>query len=88
MAMNNPVLPVSFELVAIIPVVIWAALVFAALLTIAKSTQLTAAQRVLWTIAVILLPVAGSAAWLISYWIERRQAGRASTTVSGGHFQP
>ncbi len=79
MAMNDPVLPVSFELLAIIPFVVWAALVFAALLTIAKSTRLTTVQRVLWTIAVILLPVAGSGAWLISYWIERRQAGHAST---------
>ena len=79
MAMNDPVLPVSFELLAIIPLVLWAALLVAALLTIAKSTQLTAAQRVLWTIAVIVLPVAGSAAWLISYWIERRQTGHAST---------
>jgi Zn-dependent protease with chaperone function len=78
MAMNNPVLPVSFELLAIVPLVLWAALLVAALLTIAKSTQLTGAQRVLWTIAVIVLPVAGSAAWLISYWIERRQAGHAS----------
>ena len=77
--MNDPVLPVSFELLAIIPLVLWAALFVAALLTIAKSNHLTAVQRVLWTIAVIVLPVAGSAAWLISYWIERRQRGHAST---------
>jgi membrane protein DedA with SNARE-associated domain len=77
--MNDPVVPVSFELLAFIPLVLWAALLITALLTIAKSAQLTGAQRVLWTIAVIVIPVAGSAAWLVSYWIERRQTSHAST---------
>jgi membrane protein DedA with SNARE-associated domain len=76
--MNDPVVPVSFELLAFIPLVLWAALLVTALITIAKSAQLTGAQRVLWTIAVIVIPVAGSAAWLVSYWIERRQTSHAS----------
>ena len=43
--MNDPVLPVSFELLAIIPLGLWAALLFAALLTIAKSISSGGAAR-------------------------------------------
>lgn len=48
--MKDPVLPASFELLAVVPMLAWAAILLAALLTLAKSTHVTPCERVWWSV--------------------------------------
>nr|WP_302051550.1 PLDc N-terminal domain-containing protein [Rathayibacter sp. VKM Ac-2835] len=42
------------------------------IVTLIRTKTLTDAARVGWTVVVVLLPVLGSAAWLVTLWAGRR----------------
>lgn len=68
---NGPVIPLGFEVIGTTFVIVYAALTIAALVTLAKSSKISSGQRIVWIVAVILLPLVGAAVWLATYFIER-----------------
>jgi len=73
---KDPVLPASFDLLAVVPMSAWAAILLAALLTLARSTDVTPSERVWRSIAIVLLPLVGGVSRLIAYWIDRSRLAR------------
>ncbi len=80
-----PFVPAWFDVLGAVVTVAWLVLVVVALVSIARSASLTASQRVLWTVAVLLLPVLASVAWLATVALERRLPRRRAAAGAGEH---
>lgn len=66
----EPVIPAMFTLWGIVLLAFWAVLLVFALVTVAKSSSLTAVQRVIWAVAIVAMPVLGALAWTATYVVE------------------
>ncbi|WP_223692178.1 PLDc N-terminal domain-containing protein [Leifsonia poae] len=68
---SDPVLPSGFEFFGPAILILWAALTITALVSLTRSRSLTGAQHVIWTVAVLVIPVIGASGWLIKSALQR-----------------
>lgn len=69
--MNQPAIPPVFEITWTIAWVLVAIVTVIALVTVVRSRSVSTTQRVLWLIAVLVLPGIGAIAWLVTLAVER-----------------
>ena len=73
-SLANPLLPAGYDIVWSVIVVLGAALLVVALVSLARAAKhLTTTQSLCWTLITLLIPVVGPIAWLF--------IGRASAAV-------
>jgi len=75
--LNEPVIPVAFDVFGVTIIVLWAVLVLTALITVSRSRSVSANQRLGWVLAILILPVIGSLAWLAALAIEGSRLHKA-----------
>jgi hypothetical protein len=75
--LNEPVIPVAFDVFGVTIIVLWAVLVLTALITVSRSRSVSANQRLGWMLAILILPVIGSLVWLATLAIEGSRLRRA-----------
>ncbi|NRG42598.1 PLDc N-terminal domain-containing protein [Rathayibacter sp. VKM Ac-2835] len=64
--------PAHYDVVWAVFPILSVALLIVSIVTLIRTKTLTDAARVGWTVVVVLLPVLGSAAWLVTLWAGRR----------------
>jgi hypothetical protein len=69
---SDPHLPIWFEASGVLTTVAMIVLAIAALILLVRTGGLTGIQRLVWTLAIIFLPVAGPILWLVTRAITRR----------------
>lgn len=69
--MNQPAIPPLFEITWTVVWVLVAIVTVIALVTIARSKSVSTTQKVLWLVAVLVLPGIGAIAWLVTLAVER-----------------
>ncbi|WP_285726361.1 PLDc N-terminal domain-containing protein [Psychromicrobium xiongbiense] len=90
----EPQIPGWFSALGAVTTIVWFALFVLTLVMILRSAYLSPAQRAVWSIIVVLLPVLGSLVWIGSFLLGRRRASgkersaaqptaSASTRLSG-----
>ena len=68
---SDPQLPIWFEVLGLVIPIAAVVLGVLALITLVRSQRLSNGERVCWTVAVVILPIAGPAVWLIVNAITR-----------------
>ena len=68
---SDPQLPIWFEVLGLAIPITAVVLGVLALITLVRSQRLSNGERVGWTVAVVVLPIAGPAVWLIVNAITR-----------------
>jgi hypothetical protein len=64
--------PTYYDVAWIVFSILSVALPIVSIVTLITTKTLTNAARVGWTVVVVLLPILGSVAWLITLWASRR----------------
>ncbi|MCD1570744.1 PLDc N-terminal domain-containing protein [Agromyces mediolanus] len=69
---TDPVIPLWFSAYSTLVAVLAVALLVAAFVSVLRSPGLSAAARVVWIVAIWLVPVLGPLAWFAWRWLHRR----------------
>lgn len=70
-AAPEPVIPIWFDVTAVLVLILYAAVVVAAAITLARAQKLSATHRAVWVIVLIVVPLIGGIVWLGIYAATR-----------------